>query len=138
MQWTDYIKPIQLPPHNAPSYDYELVLTSGWGKISDDSTGTSNILKFVDLSILPVKICSKYYQKGLVTESNLCVGTASLKTTCNGDSGGPLVTDDVKAPVLIGVTSFVASYGCEMKIPAAFTRVSSFLDWIERRTNIRT
>ena len=36
----------------------------------------------------------------------------------------------------IGITSFGSGFGCEIGYPAAFTRVASFLEWIETHTGI--
>lgn len=50
---------------------------------------------------------------------------------CQGDSGGPLV--DVSDPAnkaLVGIVSF--GIPCAKGYPDVYTRVYSFLDWIER------
>lgn len=54
-----------------------------------------------------------------------------------GDSGDPLVyfeSDGVYTQV--GIASFVASGGCQQGLPAGFTRVTSYLDWISSNTGI--
>jgi secreted trypsin-like serine protease len=57
--------------------------------------------------------------------------------TFQGDSGGPLIiTDSDNAPTQIGLTSFGIALGCEIGWPPAFTRVTSFLSWIESETGI--
>jgi secreted trypsin-like serine protease len=54
-----------------------------------------------------------------------------------GDSGGPLVIqEDDGRYTEIGIVSFGHSSGCEMGFPVVFTRVTSFLDWIEKNTGI--
>jgi len=54
-----------------------------------------------------------------------------------GDSGGPLVfPEDDGLYTEVGIASFVHSSGCEAGFPAAFTRVTSYLDWIETNTGI--
>jgi len=59
-------------------------------------------------------------------------------STCNGDSGGPLeyLYEDGKYRQ-IGITSFGSGFGCEIGYHAAFTRVASFLEWIETHTGIQ-
>jgi secreted trypsin-like serine protease len=47
-----------------------------------------------------------------------------------GDSGGPLVIEIDGAYNLVGIASFGAASGCELGLPAAFTRVTSYLSWI--------
>ena len=49
-----------------------------------------------------------------------------------GDSGGPLNLDGTT----YGVTSFVASAGCESGLPHGFTRVTYFLDWIQANSGV--
>ena len=54
-----------------------------------------------------------------------------------GDSGGPLeyLYEDGKYRQ-IGITSFGSGLGCEIGMHAAFTRVESFLQWVETNTGI--
>jgi len=62
-------------------------------------------------------------------------------STCNGDSGGPLILND-GSNTLIGATSFGIAFsfgialGCERGWPGVFTRVTSYLDWIEAKTGV--
>lgn len=44
---------------------------------------------------------------------------------CSGDSGGPLVAENR----LIGLTSW--AFGCGSNLPDGFTRISSYIGWIE-------
>lgn len=54
-----------------------------------------------------------------------------LKLHCLGDSGGPLTAIVVPGRrVLIGIVSFGDANGCTVGSPAGFTRVTSYLDWI--------
>lgn len=52
-----------------------------------------------------------------------------------GDSGGGLILNENK-PILIGIVSFGASV-CEGGRPVAFTKVSSYLNWIVGITKIQ-
>lgn len=66
-----------------------------------------------------------------VRSSNICIDTTGGKSTCSGDSGGPLVIhDDSEGLIQIGLTSFGKSSGCTNGIPAVFTRLTSYLEWI--------
>lgn len=53
-----------------------------------------------------------------------------------GDSGGPLTVTINGAEVEIGIVSFGSSRGCNLGYPSAFTRVTSYLEWISDRTGI--
>lgn len=48
-----------------------------------------------------------------------------------GDSGGPLIITTDEKPIIVGIVSFGRSIGCEKGYPAVFTRVTSYLKWIE-------
>jgi secreted trypsin-like serine protease len=49
-----------------------------------------------------------------------------------GDSGGPLVSrEDDGNYTEVGIVSFGHVSGCEKGYPAVFTRVTSYLDWID-------
>ena len=52
-----------------------------------------------------------------------------------GDSGGPLVFRENDGNYTeVGIVSFQHSSGCEAGYPAVFTRVTSYLDWIQTNT----
>jgi secreted trypsin-like serine protease len=54
-----------------------------------------------------------------------------------GDSGGPLIyleSDGIYTEV--GIVSFGSAVGCMNEFPVVFTRVTSYLDWIESNTGI--
>jgi len=54
-----------------------------------------------------------------------------------GDSGGPLVFREKDGNYTeVGIVSFGHRYGCEAGYPAVFTRVTSYLEWIETHTGI--
>ena len=56
---------------------------------------------------------------------------------CNGDSGGPLTAIGRKnIAIVYGVVSFTHLEGCgHSDFPTVYTRVVSFLDWIETKMN---
>ncbi|XP_037944319.1 acrosin-like, partial [Teleopsis dalmanni] len=64
--------------------------------------------------------------------TNICTSGRAKRSTCHGDSGGPLVLrrKHSRKRVLIGITSFGSIFGCNKGFPAAFTKVTSYLDWI--------
>ena len=52
------------------------------------------------------------------------------KDTCEGDSGGPLVTRTINGTYYqAGIVSFGSKH-CARGVPAIYTRVSGFVDWI--------
>merc|ERR1711936_215637 len=80
--------------------------------------------------------CNAVY--GIVGDGVVCIDTAGGRGSCNGDSGGPLVQKGgkwIKAVgdkwIQVGIVSFGASAGCEVGMPAGFTRTEYYLDWIK-------
>ena len=73
----------------------------------------------------------------MVTPNNICISGKEGRATCNGDSGGPLLSVTPQGMYKqVGVTSFGSIVTCESEIPAGFTRVASYLMWIETVTGI--
>lgn len=52
--------------------------------------------------------------------------------SCQGDSGGPLqfFNQNVHMADIVGIVSF--GIGCGYRLPAIYTRVAYYVDWIER------
>jgi len=116
-----------------PSSDVSVgttVTPTGWGKPSDSSGGTSDVLRQVDVPIMSNSDCNSIY--GNIGDGIICIDAAGGKGTCNGDSGGPLNYNGAT----YGITSFGSSAGCEKGYPDAFTRVNYYLDWIESKTGV--
>lgn len=63
----------------------------------------------------------------------VCIGSARTgRDSCQGDSGGPLVRQEGNVRVQVGIVS--NGYGCAYRdLPAAYTRVSAYIDWIDRQ-----
>uniref|UniRef100_A0A0A1XSL9 Serine protease snake n=1 Tax=Zeugodacus cucurbitae TaxID=28588 RepID=A0A0A1XSL9_ZEUCU len=104
----------------------------------------SNALMKTDLRILTNEDCGKYYDRD---EDLLCNGiihtqvcandTVGMSDTCQGDSGGPIImyrniNEDYfyEMPYIVGITSF--GNGCGGGLPGVYTRVASYIDWIEK------
>ncbi|XP_045509083.1 venom protease-like [Colias croceus] len=117
-------------------------LATGWGVTDPNSriTETSKELQKVSLTLLDNRYCDQllvdYMNRNWqgFANSQMCAGELrGGKDTCQGDSGSPLQVasrDNQCIFYVIGVTSFGRKCAQSGK-PAIYTRVSSYLDWIE-------
>ncbi|XP_034354283.1 mast cell protease 4 [Arvicanthis niloticus] len=96
---------------------------AGWGR-TGVTEPTSDTLREVKLRIMDKEACKNYpnYNYNL----QVCVGSPRKKRSAyRGDSGGPLLC--------AGVAHGIVSYGRgDAKPPAVFTRISSYVPWINR------
>ncbi|XP_017017894.1 serine protease 1-like [Drosophila kikkawai] len=114
------------------TYVGQTAVASGWGLTSDTATAVAKDLQYTDLTVISNAECLKSFSSLIVTSRVICVATPNSVSTCQGDSGGPLALDGT----LIGITSFGSPDGCEVGAPAAFTRVTSYLDWIKTNSGV--
>ncbi|XP_018802104.1 PREDICTED: brachyurin [Bactrocera latifrons] len=137
IEFNDYIQPVALPKKSASydSYVDKAVIASGWGKISDSVKGATDILRWVEVPVQSNTVCNRWFF-GSIKPTHICIKTTGGTSTCNGDSGGPLVYNDGESTVLIGATSFGIIFGCEIGWPGVFTRITSYLDWIEEKSGV--
>lgn len=103
------------------SPETECVVT-GWGQ--NEFGVYPNKLQFVDVNIVPIKICEKQYSFKLSKQMICALGTYGGDSQ-PGDSGGPLVCNDT----LEGLVSFGKSTAAVGTVPAVYTRVSEIGQW---------
>ncbi|CAF4855942.1 unnamed protein product [Pieris macdunnoughi] len=130
---SDTVAPIALPSEVQAGETFvgAFAVASGYGITSNDEKVTTNqSLNHVRLRVITRAVCSMAFPF-IIQESHLCTSGVGGVSTCGGDSGGPLVAGDGGSRILIGITSFGSSLGCQFGLPAAYTRVSSFLDFIK-------
>ncbi len=128
----------------------------GWGSTEVRQTNeqppfglsTSSTPLAASLTLVPVDQCVSLWSEFLsanslagygigVDDSHLCAWEpVALRDTCQGDSGGPLfITSDMQHE-LAGITSFGLGCGSNDGVPAVYTRVGAYLDWIESTTGL--
>ncbi|XP_055594212.1 serine protease snake-like [Uranotaenia lowii] len=116
------------------------VIASGFGHTKFGNDKISPILRKVKLDFLDRSQCEnqfnglRNFRRGILPQQ-LCIGSKrGGRDTCQGDSGGPVQTvrDPSQSCVfhVIGVTS-VGSFCGTGQSPAVYTRVASYIDWIE-------
>ncbi|XP_041633238.1 brachyurin-like [Drosophila kikkawai] len=131
--FNDHIGKIGLP--TAPYDDYvgQMATVSGWGQ-TGDGEGQPQKLQWALVVAISNEVCKKSYN--IIQPSHICTSTANGQATCYGDSGGPLaINAGTTDPRQIGIVSFGASAGCTAA-PSAYTRVTSFINWISTETGI--
>ncbi|CAH1955572.1 unnamed protein product [Acanthoscelides obtectus] len=134
--------PICLPhaePLRSQSFEKLRPFVAGWGAINFRGP-QSSILQVAEIPVVPTEKCKNAFAVQpniLIDERTLCAGwTTGEKDACQGDSGGPLMhgrieEEDIQRYYQIGVVSF--GFKCaEPNFPGAYTRVTYFIDWIQR------
>uniref|UniRef100_A0A1A9ZJ15 Peptidase S1 domain-containing protein n=1 Tax=Glossina pallidipes TaxID=7398 RepID=A0A1A9ZJ15_GLOPL len=97
---------------------------------------SSNVLMKAEIPVLDINECTRIYRSFFNNDKEICASGINEVDVCKGDSGGPLFTSVYRSrrtrSVQIGVTSLgVASCGDKRYLPAVFTRVPSYMRWIE-------
>ncbi|XP_039450111.1 CLIP domain-containing serine protease B4-like [Culex pipiens pallens] len=134
--FSEYIRPICLPLDDElrTSNTTGLRVTEvGWSRtvgsrISDTKMRT-------ELEILNRTECDTAYQQQEITlrDTQLCVSRPKLADVCHGIAGSSLMQRVGDSLYLIGITSFGPT-GCGKKnIPDVYTKVASYVDWIESK-----
>ncbi|XP_049951658.1 serine protease snake-like isoform X2 [Schistocerca serialis cubense] len=140
VNFTWSIRPACLYTHD--KFSVSMAVATGWGK-TEYAGKSSDILQKVNLDIVDNEKCNNLWKSlGKITSlphgiapSMICAGVSSGdKDTCQGDSGGPLQMSFKIGRQhfhhVIGVTSF-GNYCAGKDSPGVYTRVSSFITWIE-------
>ncbi|XP_037944339.1 chymotrypsin BI, partial [Teleopsis dalmanni] len=133
IEFSERILPISLPKRSYEYRDFndKLAIASGWGRYATGVQAISNELRYAKLQIVDGETCQRTFPLSY-RPTNICTSGRAKRSTCHGDSGGPLVLrrKHSRKRVLIGITSFGSIFGCNKGFPAAFTKVTSYLDWI--------
>nr|XP_040240433.2 transmembrane protease serine 9-like [Anopheles coluzzii] len=113
----------------------------GFGQTSFGGERTPILLK-VQLSPVDNSACGRFYppsrrrRQGLI-DQQMCASDERMDT-CHGDSGGPLqlklMANNRLIPFVVGITSF--GRFCGTATPAVYTRVSSYVDWLQTETGV--
>ncbi|KAJ4427990.1 hypothetical protein ANN_24003 [Periplaneta americana] len=124
------------------------VIATGWGRGAPVNE-TGKKLMAVTLQQQPMAKCQEALKmvnaqvlknalhEGLKEDSMMCAGVdEGGKDTCGGDSGGPIqvkVNSRQCDYAVVGLVSFGIGLDCARPgVPAVYTRVSSYVSWIER------
>lgn len=114
---------------------------SGWGNmVPQNNQSSPDVLMALDLPLVDQAVCRAVWGAEGVTilDSMVCAGfAAGGKSSCQGDSGGPLVIDDGFGNfVQQGIVSFGPQVCNDAGLPTVYTRVSSYISWLEQTTGL--
>jgi len=128
LRFSDQIRPICLWSPSIERTNDELVV-AGWGRTQ--AVERSNVLQVLDLEEVPATQCKAEYQPlGVhLLESQMCARGGGGSDSCTGDSGGPLMARKGNTWQLEGIVSY-GTQGCDSSLPGVYTRISSFLPWL--------
>ncbi|KFD51704.1 hypothetical protein M513_07400, partial [Trichuris suis] len=134
VQLSSKISPVCLPRSvEEQPKNNSIAYVTGWGRTGESWT-VSHTLKQVDVIVYSADRCRQLYEHYINTDVMICAGAdGGGKDSCQGDSGGPLVFYDGsrKQWVQYGIVSW--GFGCaEPDQPGVYSKVSSFVDWINR------
>nr|ACO12798.1 Serine protease easter precursor [Lepeophtheirus salmonis] len=125
----------------------DTTVVAGWGQLTNNITSARNnycslraasrTLQKLNLPISSFEECNAAYRLFEVNNTQqLCSGGEPQKDSCNADSGGPLIykaNEFSETPMFqVGIVSF-GTRTCGVGKPGIYTRVSSFLDWIDQK-----
>ncbi|KAK6623951.1 hypothetical protein RUM44_010807 [Polyplax serrata] len=130
----EYIKTVELTSPKAGLYVGKVAQVSGWGRVYSQSPTISPVLRVVESDIITNLQCSLKFAFP-IADTIICLDGSEKKSSCNGDSGGPLVVNSGNQTQQIGVVSFGSSAGCEKGFPSAYTRLTSYIDWIIKNSD---
>ncbi|XP_052862062.1 CLIP domain-containing serine protease C9-like [Anopheles cruzii] len=121
------------------------LLTAGWGQT--EKYAESPQLMFGIVRTVAVSDCAERHQalpeilnrklnRGVTDEMYCAIGeqgnnTSDFVDSCQGDSGGPLQMEYQGNVFLVGIVS--TGHGCGSSLPALYTRVSYYFDWINEK-----
>ena len=109
------------------------VTGSGWGKtLPVDGNAPHAVLLKVDLKLMDQAQCANLpgYGPEKIQGKVFCAANPQ-RSTCQGDSGGPVILTN-GAPTLVGIISWGKKRCTGDGQPGVYTRVESFLDWINQ------
>lgn len=116
---------ITLAPANVGTLDGTLATVTGWGRISDYSSETSEFLRGTQNNIITNVLCTATYGPSVIA-STICMATIGGRGTCIGDNGGPLTRQVGGSRQQIGIISFQSNLGvgCQVGNPVGSARIS--------------
>lgn len=127
------------------------VVAIGWGSYAEEYNYTAYVRDYIQQAVFTVKdtndVTCNSGKIGNDWDKNhtLCAdGNNKRMSTCYGDSGGPVLAYRNDRWILFGIISFGHDIRdstneklkkCNASMPVYFVKVSSYSDWIRKKTN---
>ncbi|KAF4532181.1 hypothetical protein B566_EDAN002243 [Ephemera danica] len=132
--FNQYVSPVCLPGRESLSRNYvgtrQTVI--GWGVTEEEIK--SNVKLRVTLPVLGNERCEELFRAANenvdLIDTQICAGGEKLKDSCKSDSGGPLLLNENSRWTIVGIVSYGYEKCGVENIPAVYTRVAPYLDWI--------
>lgn len=133
VSFNDYMKPVCLPTGNINFEAGKMCTVTGFGSVKEGELQAKTLRK-ANVEIVNNVRCARRYGPTVLNQT-VCAGRArGGEDQCRGDSGGPLVCQMKETFFLTGVVK--GSIGCGLPgTPAVYTKVSSYMDWIQNTTS---
>lgn len=136
----DYIPTVKLADENIMQNFVTtgaITTVSGWGYTDNNYDLPPLELQQVDLPIYDQETCNQahYEEQGVtVLDSMICAGyPEGGKDSCFGDSGGPLTVTTDEGDFNVGIVSWGSQQCATPGLPGVYTRIASYLEWIESK-----
>ncbi|KAJ6663522.1 hypothetical protein lerEdw1_009601 [Lerista edwardsae] len=107
-------------------------VVSGWGTTTYPQVNYAYTLTCIDAEVLPKDMCQSIYGN-YYAEKEICAGLMEGgKDSCQGDSGSPMTCNGIAH----GLVSWGADHCAAKEMPAIYTEICKFREWIEETMSI--
>ncbi|XP_018576466.1 venom protease [Anoplophora glabripennis] len=113
------------------------LFATGWGATGSNSMKQmSNILRVAKMDPESNSDCNEYFlhrslQANSISDAQFCA-KYNTGDTCSGDSGGPIQVKKDGIYYIVGITSYGIEKCEKRNLPAVFTKVSKYVEWIDK------
>merc|ERR1712154_213624 len=131
------VSPVCLPSPDSEDLETGQSLTvAGWGTLQENSRTRPDTLHQVKVEYSEQDQCAEAYRRLTgqdIGDGLLCAGhPQGGRDACRGDSGGALLQQDPITLTWTAVGLVSSGHGCGRRdFPGLYTRLASYLDWIE-------
>lgn len=131
VEYMDGVLSVPLP-HSSSMFKNAWAFTAGWGQ-HRGSNETKNFLHVLQIQVLRNTDCIELGYGKRFRSKMLCGQLPNRETSCHLDSGSPMELQ-INA-TLIAIASFGNQYGCKSNTPLGYTRITSYMAWMNSIMN---